>query len=55
MTQSSLLVMVVVLSAVVPTAIAERCFRPDAERERRLDRRLTCRAARRACGAAEER
>jgi Kef-type K+ transport system membrane component KefB len=39
-TQFSLLVMVVVLSAVVPTAIAERRFLPDAERERRVDRRL---------------
>ena len=39
-TQFSLLVTVVVLSAVVPTAIAERWFLPDAERERRLDRRL---------------
>ena len=39
-TQFSLLITVVVLSAVVPTAIAERWFVPDAERERRLDRRL---------------
>jgi hypothetical protein len=39
-TQFSLLITVVVLSAVVPTAIAERRFVPDAERERRLDRRL---------------
>jgi Kef-type K+ transport system membrane component KefB len=39
-TQFSLLITVVVLSAVVPTAIAERWFLPDAERERRLDRRL---------------
>ena len=39
-TQFSLLVTVVVLSAVVPTAIAERWFLPDAERERRMDRRL---------------
>ena len=39
-TQFSLLVTVVVLSAVVPTAIAERWFLPDAERERRIDRRL---------------
>ena len=39
-TQFSLLVTVVVLSAVVPTAIAERWFVPDAERERRIDRRL---------------
>jgi hypothetical protein len=38
--QFSLLVTVVVLSAVVPTAIAERWFLPDAERERRVDRRL---------------
>jgi Kef-type K+ transport system membrane component KefB len=38
--QFSLLVTVVVLSAVVPTAIAERWFLPDAERERRIDRRL---------------
>jgi Kef-type K+ transport system membrane component KefB len=39
-TQFSLLVTVVVLSAVVPTAIAERWFLPDATRERRIDRRL---------------
>ncbi len=39
-TQFSLLVTVVVLSAVVPTAIAERWFLPDSERERRVDRRL---------------
>jgi Kef-type K+ transport system membrane component KefB len=39
-TQFSLLVTVVVLSAVVPTAIAERWFLPEAERERRIDRRL---------------
>jgi Kef-type K+ transport system membrane component KefB len=38
-TQFSLLVSVVVLSAVVPTAIAERWFLPDAEREQRIDRR----------------
>ena len=38
-TQFSLLVTVVVLSAVVPTAIAERWFRPDADAEKRLDRR----------------
>jgi Kef-type K+ transport system membrane component KefB len=39
-TQFSLLVSVVVLSAVVPTAIAERWFLPDAEREQPIDRRL---------------
>jgi Kef-type K+ transport system membrane component KefB len=39
-TQFSLLVTVVVLSAIVPTAVAERWFLPDAERERRIDRRL---------------
>jgi Kef-type K+ transport system membrane component KefB len=39
-TQFSLLVTVVVLSAVLPTAVAERWFLPDAERERRIDRRL---------------
>ena len=39
-TQFSLLVTVVVVSAVVPTAIAERWFLPDVERERRVDRRL---------------
>jgi Kef-type K+ transport system membrane component KefB len=39
-TQFSLLVTVVVISAVVPTAVAERRFLPDAERERRVDRRL---------------
>jgi Kef-type K+ transport system membrane component KefB len=38
-TQFSLLVTVVVLSAVVPTAIAERWFLPDAGRERAVDRR----------------
>jgi hypothetical protein len=38
-TQFSLLVTVVVLSAVVPTAIAERWFLPEVERERRIDRR----------------
>jgi Kef-type K+ transport system membrane component KefB len=38
-TQFSLLVTVVVLSAVVPTAIAERWFLPSAERERPHDRR----------------
>jgi Kef-type K+ transport system membrane component KefB len=42
-TQFSLLVTVVVLSAVVPTAIAERWLLPDPERERRLDRRLAAR------------
>lgn len=39
-TQFSLLVTVVVLSAVVPTVIAERWFLPDVEREQRIDRRL---------------
>jgi Kef-type K+ transport system membrane component KefB len=39
-TQFSLLVTVVVLSAVMPTALAERWLLPDAERERRIDRRL---------------
>ena len=39
-TQFSLLVTVVVLSAVLPTVVAERWFLPDAERERRVDRRL---------------
>ena len=38
-TQFSLLVAVVVLSAIVPTAIAERWFLPDGDEERRLDRR----------------
>jgi Kef-type K+ transport system membrane component KefB len=38
-TQFSLLVTVVVLSAVVPTALAERWFLPDAERERRISHR----------------
>ena len=38
-TQFSLLVTVVVASAVVPTAIAERWFLPGAERERPHDRR----------------
>jgi Kef-type K+ transport system membrane component KefB len=39
-TQFSLLITVVVLSAVLPTVIAERWFLPDAERELRIDRRL---------------
>jgi Kef-type K+ transport system membrane component KefB len=39
-TQFSLLVTVVVLSAVVPTAIAERWFLPDAVEEREVDRRV---------------
>ena len=39
-TQFSLLVTVVVLSAIVPTAIAELWFLPDAERELRIDRRM---------------
>ena len=38
-TQFSLLVTVVVLSAVVPTFVAERSFLPDVDEERRLDRR----------------
>jgi len=38
-----LLVTVVVLSAVVPTATAERWLLPDPERERRVDRRLAAR------------
>jgi Kef-type K+ transport system membrane component KefB len=38
-TQFSLLVTVVVLSAVVPTAFAERWFLPDVDAEKRLDRR----------------
>jgi Kef-type K+ transport system membrane component KefB len=38
-TQFSLLVTVVVLSAVVPTAIAERWLLPDADAEKRVDRR----------------
>jgi Kef-type K+ transport system membrane component KefB len=37
--QFSLLVTVVVLSAVVPTAIAERWFLPDVDEEQRVDRR----------------
>jgi Sodium/hydrogen exchanger family len=37
--QFSLLVTVVVLSAVIPTAVAERWFLPDAERERHDERR----------------
>src|SRR5438132_8459807 len=37
-TQFSLLVTVVVLSAIVPTAIAQRWFSPDVESERRADR-----------------
>jgi Kef-type K+ transport system membrane component KefB len=38
-TQFSLLVTVVVLSAVVPTAVAERWFLPDPDRERHEERR----------------
>jgi hypothetical protein len=37
--QFSLLVTVVVMSAVIPTAIAERWFLPDPERERHEERR----------------
>jgi Kef-type K+ transport system membrane component KefB len=37
-TQFSLLITVVVISAVVPTAIAERWFLPDADEEREADR-----------------
>jgi Kef-type K+ transport system membrane component KefB len=40
-TQFSLLVTVVVLSAVVPTAIAERWFLPDIEAEQAIDRRAS--------------
>ena len=36
---TDLLVTVVVISAVVPTAIAERWFLPDADEEKRVDRR----------------
>jgi Kef-type K+ transport system membrane component KefB len=39
-TQFSLLVTVVVLSAIVPTAIAERWFLPDPAEEREVDRRI---------------
>jgi Kef-type K+ transport system membrane component KefB len=39
-TQFSLLVTVVVLSAIVPTAIAQRWFSPDVEAERRADREV---------------
>jgi Kef-type K+ transport system membrane component KefB len=39
-TQFSLLVTVVVLSAIVPTAIAQRWFSPDVDAERRADREL---------------
>src|SRR6266542_6033892 len=38
-TQFSLLITVVVLSAVVPTAVAERWFLPDREEERRNEER----------------
>jgi hypothetical protein len=38
-TQFSLLVTVVVLSAIVPTAIAQRWFSPDVEAERAADER----------------
>ena len=54
-TQFSLLVTVVVLSAVVPTAIAERWFLPDADAEKRRrppQRRRTGRGVR-LSGAAE--
>jgi hypothetical protein len=44
-TQFSLLVTVVVLSAIVPTAIAQRFFSPDAEAERRRDRAATAEPA----------
>ena len=39
-TQFSLLITVVVISAVVPTAIAERWFLPDSAEEREIDRRV---------------
>ena len=39
-TQFSLLVTVVVLSAIVPTVIAQRWFSPDVDTERRADRGL---------------
>ena len=39
-TQFSLLVTVVVLSAIVPTVIAQRRFSPDVDTERRADRGL---------------
>jgi hypothetical protein len=39
-TQFSFLVTVVVLSAVVPTAIAERWFLPEPSEEREVDRRV---------------
>jgi hypothetical protein len=39
-TQFSLLVTVVVLSAVVPTAVAERWFLPEPSEEREADRRV---------------
>ncbi len=38
-TQFSLLITVVVLSAIIPTAIAERWFLPAADEERERDRR----------------
>jgi Kef-type K+ transport system membrane component KefB len=44
-TQFSLLVTVVVLSAIVPTAIAQRWFSPDVERERARDRQATAEPA----------
>lgn len=44
-TQFSLLVTVVVLSAIVPTAIAQRWFSPDAEAEALHDERRAARAA----------
>jgi hypothetical protein len=44
-TQFSLLVTVVVLSAIVPTAIAQRFFSPDVELERRRDRAATAEPA----------
>ena len=43
-TQFSLLVAVVVLSAIVPTAIAQRFFQPHAERELARDRSPVARA-----------
>jgi Kef-type K+ transport system membrane component KefB len=47
-TQFSLLITVVVLSAIVPTAIAQRWFSPDADAERASDARVSARPTGRA-------
>jgi hypothetical protein len=54
-TQFSLLICVVVLSAIVLTAIVQRWFSPDVEAERAGDRQPTTKAASRAGAGADRR